>query len=261
MTYGICFLSVLPLKKEPSHRCEMVSQILFGEAYKILTISDDKEWIKVSNYFDKYEGWILTKQVNEIPESYYKEYLKLNHYFTSNPVLSITDINQKIIIISIGSVLPYVDKEKIIINDTIFYSHTIKPFTDGQDHNSLVIENALKYINVPYLWGGRSYFGIDCSGFVQQVYKLIRINLPRDAYQQANKGKETKFVKRRKGDLAYFTNENGKIDHVGILLSENKIIHASGKVQIDKLTQNGIFNEESKKYTHNLLKIMRILKD
>ena len=103
------------------------------------------------------------------------------------------------------------------------------------------------------MWGGRSVFGIDCSGFVQQVYAYFNIQLPRDAYQQAGMGKDIGFLAETIcGDLAYFDNKEGKITHVGIMLDAQTIIHASGRVRIDYIDQAGILNKETGERTHQL---------
>ena len=116
------------------------------------------------------------------------------------------------------------------------------------------------YLNSPYLWGGRSPFGIDCSGFTQMVFKLNGIKLPRDAYEQAEIGKTLNFIEEtQKGDLAFFDNEEGKIIHTGIIIDKNKIIHSSGKVRIDNLDHYGIFNAETGKYSHNLRLIKKVV--
>ena len=125
-----------------------------------------------------------------------------------------------------------------------------------------IVEDALGFLNAPYLWGGRSFFGIDCSGFTQIIYKINGIKLPRDAYQQVECGEALDFVEEAKGgDLAFFENENGDIIHVGIMLDDQKIIHAHGKVRIDELDSIGVFNKEQNKHTHKLRIIKRIVKD
>ena len=131
--------------------------------------------------------------------------------------------------------------------------------TPGFTQKKKLIENALMYLNAPYLWGGRSPLGIDCSGFTQMVYRLQGINLPRDAYQQAEVGTTLSFIEESDpGDLAFFDNNEGKITHVGIILEENHIIHASGKVRIDRIDQQGIFNTEIGTHTHKLRLIKSI---
>jgi cell wall-associated NlpC family hydrolase len=128
--------------------------------------------------------------------------------------------------------------------------------------NSKIIKQvAYKFLNTAYLWGGRSVFGIDCSGFTQVVYKFLNVPLPRDAWQQAEKGELVPSLQDVVcGDLAFFKNEEGRITHVGIILSPQEIIHSSGKVRLDKLDKDGITNMETKQRTHQLSHIKRFFK-
>ena len=132
--------------------------------------------------------------------------------------------------------------------------------TQGFSEKKHLINNALIFLNAPYLWGGRTPFGIDCSGFTQIVYRLQGINIPRDAHQQAEVGNTLSFIEEsQEGDLAFFDDSEGEITHVGIIMNNNNIIHASGKVRIDKLDQQGIFNIEKKIHTHKLRIIKSIV--
>jgi cell wall-associated NlpC family hydrolase len=153
--------------------------------------------------------------------------------------------------IAIGSTLPFYDNGKFVIGDKQFSHNGLT--TNGSKNKENIVHNAMMFLNAPYLWGGRSPLGIDCSGFTQIAYKLQGIEIPRDAYQQAEIGTTLSFVEESEpGDLAFFDNNEGKITHVGIILKDNFIIHASGKVRIDRIDQQGIFNAEEKKHTHKL---------
>ena len=121
-------------------------------------------------------------------------------------------------------------------------------------------EIAQSLLNVPYQWGGRSPMGMDCSGFTQVVFKILGKKLLRDAWQQAEQGVLVNFIEEiQPGDLVFFDNEEGRIIHVGIALANHKIIHASGCVRIDNLDHHGIYNTETRKYSHNLRIIKRVL--
>jgi cell wall-associated NlpC family hydrolase len=134
-----------------------------------------------------------------------------------------------------------------------------QPETISYDKSNL-IENALLFLNAPYLWGGRTPLGIDCSGFTQLIYRMNGFDLLRDASQQATQGEVLSFIEESEpGDLAFFDNNEGAITHVGLIMSDNYIIHAHGKVRIDRLDQSGIFNVEKKVHTHKLRVIKKIL--
>ena len=237
MEKGICNVSVAPLRAESSHQSEMVSQLLYGE--KVEIIEENGSFSKIKMDFDGYEGWVDAKQISKISEEGFAQ--KTSQILTED--FKFFNFNEGKIFLSLGSEIPS-DKEKSLLEAT---------------HQS-VSETALRFLNVPYLWSGRSFFGIDCSGFTQIVFKVHGIQLPRDAYQQAELGNVLDFVEESEpGDLAFFENQEGKISHVGIMLEDQKIIHAYGKVRIDLLDSTGIFNKDLAKHTHKLRFVKRIL--
>lgn len=249
MQYGVCNLSVVPLRLEPSDKSELVSQVLYGDFFKVL--EQRKSWSKIRLTFDNYEGWIDNKQYKEIDEN---QYTALN---TSKPKLSmdlvefIQDENHQLHPILLGSSLNALS----ILN----HQHDGNTITDVQTKNSL-IETAFVYLNSPYLWGGKTPFGIDCSGFTQMVYKLNGYKLMRDASQQATQGEPLSFIEESEpGDLAFFDNNEGTIVHVGIIMEDNYIIHAHGKVRIDRLDHYGIYDVDKKIHTHKLRVIKKII--
>ena len=253
MKYGISELSIIPMRHSPSDKDEMVNQILFGEHFQVL--EKRKKWSKIRLAHDKYEGWICNKQWTEIDKNNYKKLEEEKTVITTDIFDIITkDYPQPIVI---GSILPlHKDSYTFIGGNKYKFSGLItKGFTEKQK----IIENALIYLNTPYLWGGRSPLGIDCSGFTQMVYRLQGIALPRDAYQQAEIGNTLSFIEESEvGDLAFFDNNEGKITHVGIILENNHIIHASGMVRIDRIDQQGIFNKTLGSHTHKLRLIKNI---
>lgn len=247
MRYGISILSIVPMRSESSDKSEMINQILFGEHFKVLEYRS--KWSKIRLSHDKYEGWICNKQWIEIDKEFYSEVD--NHIpSVSCDLLDIVE-SETATTISIGSTLPLYNNGKFRISDKEFSHNGI--ITTGSKDKQKIVHNSMMFLNAPYLWGGRSPLGIDCSGFTQVVYKLQGIEIPRDAYQQAEIGTTLSFIEESQaGDLAFFDNNEGKITHVGIILEDNFIIHASGKVRIDRLDQQGIFNAEEKKHTHKL---------
>ena len=254
MKNGIALLSIIPVRNEPTHRSEQVTQLLFGETYTI--INQQNNWAYISCTHDEYKGWIDLNQFHEISQREFEAIESAENGIALELVSSATSGYHSIPILT-GSRLPFFDgmnfeiaKEKFIYN-----GQAIQTSSRSTSHFEKI---AMRYLNAPYLWGGRSPFGIDCSGFTQVVYNCIGIALKRDAYQQAEYGSIVNFVEEAQpGDLAFFSNEEGKIIHVGIVLKDHRIIHASGKVRIDKLDHFGIFNADLKKYSHQLKIIKR----
>ena len=204
---------------------------------------------------DGYECWICRKQFTEISGKEFEAY-KLNQFpLCADLIGRITNSKGESSTITIGTTLPFYRKDIFKIQNE---KYTFKGAVVSKNEAD-VVKYSLLYLNAPYLWGGRSLFGIDCSGLSQIVYSLCGYRIPRDAYQQAEEGINVEFVELTEpGDLAFFDNEEGKITHVGIVTEPGKIIHASGKVRIDSLDQQGIFNKELGKYTHKLRVIKRI---
>lgn len=269
MEFGICLQAVIPVRSEPSHRSEMVTQVLFGELFRILLA--EKEWVRVQLSYDDFEGWIAMKQVQVMSE---KEFLHLVNSETAvslDLVQLISNQTKKSIVpIILGSSLPgFMKGEFHVLSDLYFYDGAVaevSPFDTASNPQERLkvkqslVSDAMMYLNAPYLWGGRTPFGIDCSGLVQMVYKIKKIKLLRDAAQQATHGETVSFISEAEpGDLAFFDDEEGKIIHTGIIADNNRIIHASGKVRIDQVDHEGIFNPDEQHYTHKLRLIKRII--
>ncbi len=254
MRYGIAQLAITPMRAEAADASEMINQVLFGEHFKVLEVR--KKWSKIRLSHDKYEGWICNKQWEEIDKITYTELDQQIPTLTTD-LLDIVK-GEQLQPVVIGSTLPYFQDGSLKIGKNTFQleGHTSKGFAE----KSTIVNNAMMYLNAPYLWGGRSPLGIDCSGFTQMVYRLQGVELPRDAYQQAEVGTTLSFIEESEaGDLAFFDNAEGKIIHVGIILKDNYIIHASGKVRIDRLDQEGIFNSEERTHTHKLRLIKSVV--
>lgn len=260
MHKGICALSAVPLRAEPADASEMINQILFGETYSVL--EDRKNWLRIKLWHDDYEGWLDRKQHLAVGDSFLKK-----HYSKSPAIASdlIEIVSQEeggaFFPIFLGSFLPGYAKnqnETVEINQ-LKYLYTGPVLTKKQNREQLR-QIAFQYLNAPYLWGGRSPFGIDCSGFTQMVYRLCGYSIPRDSGQQAALGHTLSFIEESlPGDLAFFDNAEGKITHVGIILENNYILHASGRVRLDRLDQSGIFNTDEKRHTHKLRVIKKII--
>jgi hypothetical protein len=249
MQYGVCNLSIVPLRLEPSDKSELVSQVLYGDFFKVL--EQRKAWSKIRLAFDGYEGWIDNKQYKEIDEEQYTVLNKSEPQLSADLVEFIQDDNHQLYPILLGSSLNALS----ILN----HKHDGNSVKEVQPKSNL-IETAFLYLNSPYLWGGKTPFGIDCSGFTQMVYKLNGYKLLRDASQQATQGEPLSFIEESEpGDLAFFDNNEGIIVHVGIIMKDNYIIHAHGKVRIDRLDHHGIYNVDKKTHTHKLRVIKKII--
>jgi hypothetical protein len=249
MQYGICNLSIVPLRFEPQDPSEMVSQVVYGEHFKVL--EKRKKWSKIRLAFDQYEGWIDNKQYIEITKEEYINFDKKPLCMVGDMVEFVSCDDNQLMLIPFGASLTALD----------FFEHQYEGvrITEKQPKKNIV-DIAFLFLNTPYLWGGKTNFGIDCSGFTQMVYKLNGYKLLRDASQQATQGESLSFIEESEpGDLAFFDNEEGTITHVGIMMKDNYIIHAHGKVRVDRIDHTGIYNAEKRTHTHKLRVIKRII--
>ncbi len=250
MQFGICHLSVVPLRSLPEDSSEMTSQLLYGDHFKVL--EERKHWSRIRMAYDNYEGWIGNAQFMHISESDYGQTENdRNHRYTSDLVSYVISENNFLIPLVLGS----------NVGPNYLLAHNFEgDYIDGKRGKKHLLDTALLYLNAPYLWGGRTPFGIDCSGFAQMVYKINGYDLLRDAAQQATQGEPLSFIEESEpGDLAFFDNKEGIINHVGIIMHDNYIIHSHGKVRIDRLDHTGIFNTDTKSYSHKLRVIKKII--
>jgi hypothetical protein len=255
MNYGICSQTMVPLRETPSDKSQMVNQLLFGDLFLVKENLDN--WLLIETIDDDYEAWADMKQVTLIEQDEFEELKQSQRaYSLEDSILTKSDNTNDILRYTLGSCLPLYNNGDFSLGGINFqHSDAIQVPKNGLG----IIDLARKYINAPYLWGGRSLFGIDCSGFTQIVFKMYGIMLPRDSFEQIKMGDALNFLEEaQEGDLAFFENEEGKIIHVGILIDNQTIIHASGKVRIDPIDHNGIFNQDTKSYSHKLRLIKRL---
>ncbi len=260
MTYGVNLLSMIAVREAPSDKAEMVNQLLFGEVFEVETIQGN--WAFIASAHDQYKGWIDKKQMMGIGEHEYKR-------MTSDEIHVCTDIAQvvfnksteEMIPVVAGSNLPALDDNNgfIIANREFIYEGVKEDLVRGKMPGQIT-QIAEMFLGAPYLWGGRSIFGLDCSGFIQLVFKIGGYYVRRDAAEQAMEGEDVDFISHAEAaDLVFFDNEDGEITHVGIYMGGNKIIHAHGKVRIDHVDHQGIYNKDARQYSHKLRLVKRIV--
>ncbi|MFD0975515.1 C40 family peptidase [Salinimicrobium gaetbulicola] len=249
MQYAICNLGIVPLRLEPTDTSEMVSQVLYGEYFKIL--EERGKWSRIRTAFDSLEAWIDNKQYVKVSEEDYQKFDSEDPVLSADLIEFISNDQQNLMPIPLGSLL----------NFTAFlnHSHTGNKTSGKMDKNRL-IESAFLYLNAPFLWGGKTPFGIDSSGLTQMVYKLNGYRLPRNAAEQAKQGESLSFIEESEpGDLAFFDDKDGVITHVGLMMNDNYIIHADGKVRLDRIDHSGIYNADLRRHTHKLRVIKKII--
>jgi gamma-D-glutamyl-L-lysine dipeptidyl-peptidase len=254
MKKGICLLPLVPVRKEASEMSELVTQVLFGET---LLIQDEAtKWFHIRLVNDNYEGWVDRKMIEILNDSQFSEINQLQAFILSQVVTRVfSESRQSYLLLPAGSIIRGIhknDDRKFNLSKETFTFDT-NPLSVNKTDRLQIIDTASQFLNAPYLWGGKTIFGIDCSGFTQLVMKINGKNIPRDARQQVEAGDSISFISESQpGDLAFFDNENGEIVHTGIITGKDSIIHASGMVRVDRFDHQGIFNSDTKQYTHKL---------
>jgi len=256
--YGICEQSLVPVRKQPSDQSEMINQLIFGDLFFINDIVG--QWYLIATTHDMYEGWVDIKQVTEISEDRFEKLNNKQPVFISDIYGKATSLTGQSVNLLLGSRLPEYNTENIILSKGQYKVTSNVQVEILKPSRQNIVDIAMQYLGSPYLWGGRSPFGVDCSGLTQLVFKMLGINLGRDAHQQVETGSIINFINEAMaGDLAFFDNSDERITHVGIMVNNKQIIHASGEVRVDSIDHQGIYNEKLKKYTHKLRIIKRVI--
>jgi hypothetical protein len=252
------------MREHPCHQSQLVSQLLFGEAYQVEEIVEN--WLKIKSLDCGYEGFIEKKLWNELHEDDAAEYPSIKKYFVTDYLIFIKEFETNVTFpVFMGSSFPYPQDKMLILGNAVFLVELPEEPAFPQhptlsEQQTTLMRFASGYLNAPYLWGGRTPAGIDCSALVQLAFKSIGISLPRDASQQVNQGVQIDFATEwQVGDVAFFDNKEGNITHVGIVCGKDKILHCSGFVKIDHLDCTGIYNKQLEQYTHKLRVVKRFL--
>jgi gamma-D-glutamyl-L-lysine dipeptidyl-peptidase len=249
----ICENVFVPLRSGPTHKSEMLSQILFGEKYRVTDFSGS--WMKIETLFDRYSGWIDQHHLQHTADD-----SDIRGSILNRSLLCYRNDSTKMVLEAGCEIFNPDFKNGLFTGGNNTYT-TSKEFSSRYiSSDESITDTAMKFINSPYLWGGRVPSGIDCSGFSQLLYKIHGIAIARDSWQQAEEGKPVDFINdAQPGDLVFFDNERGRITHVGMILSQGLVIHASGRVRIDSIDHQGIFKKEINGYSHKLRMIRRIV--
>ena len=257
--YAICPFTVVPIRTSANHKSEMGSQLLFGEVVEVLE-TKGRQWTKVRCLSDEYIGWSPSSQLRDLSP---KEAPRFREQFAYSLDLFHTLMGvDEALPITLGSRLPSFDGMRFSLGtqDFTFSGQAVFP-DDIKQGPAFVIKIARKLLNAPFLWGGRTVFGIDSPALVQLAYQIAGYEMPRTSELQVNRGDSIDFVEQAMpGDIAFFENTQGKISHSGILLPDSKIIHVHERVRIDAIDHYGVFNYQEGKYTHRLRLVKRIFK-
>jgi cell wall-associated NlpC family hydrolase len=248
-TYAFCKASIAPVRAETNDRSELVTQLLFGELVEILEVFN--QWLKIRSFMDGYEGWTDFKQVQELREKEVSRWL--DGLTTEHSKFRLIEGPEGKQVLTRGFFRPGDGSDSFHIGKSNY-----RFLNDEDAFPASLIEFSKSYLNAPYLWGGKTLFGIDCSGFMQQIHRVFDYQLPRDASQQVEMGQIIDFEDREAGDLAFFISDSGNIHHVGLLINPDEIIHAHGYVRIDDFSEQGIFRKIDGVHSHRLHSVKRL---
>lgn len=255
--FGVCRLSLVAVRSEPDHASAQTTQLLFGDHYEVVETSPDRRWLRIRVHFDQFEGWLDARQHQGITREHY-EYINRADFKITTDLTSSILYNKSPVQVLMGSIIPISGSELFKMEEQFAFNGESKSV--GQKRDVEFLKNtALKYINAPFLHGGKSPFGIDPAGFVQMVFKISGYLFERTLERQVLNGRPVKSTETvLPGDIAFFT-EKGRLVHAGILLAEDKIIHVAGKVRIDHFNEEGILNLDTRVYTHTFSEARRVL--
>lgn len=255
--YGVSRLSIIPVRTDPGHTEEQLTQLLFGDHYEVLGLSPDKLWANIRVYADQVEGWIDLRQHHAISEEYFQQINKTEYKITTDVATPVLYKKAPLTIV-MGSIVPVSSSELFKIEEQFAFNGEAKSLGQRRDVE-FVLQTAKKYMGAPFQWGGKSPFGIDAPGLIQMVFRIAGYSLPRTLKQLNAHGKKLgSLAEAQPGDLAFFTTKGSTPAHVGLVMGDDKVLHAYGQVRVDSLTEEGILVPDTKIYTHFLHSIRRV---
>ncbi len=246
------------VRREDTEQSEMTSQLLFGEIFEVL--ESRSRWLFIRNEYDGYEGWISRSGTGILSDEELDRYRNLSYCVQPHTFLSLQRASgEERMLVPAGSILYFDPKQALKVHCGETYRME-KPCTEPQGETTdRILKTGRQFLNIPYLWGGKSTYGTDCSGLVQTVMRILGVPLARDTSMQVIQGRAMNMLpEARTGDLVFFDNEEGEIVHAGLLMEPGQVLHASGRVRIDPIDHQGIYSRELKRYTHKLRIIKRI---
>ena len=257
---GIVLHSVVPVRSEANEGSEQLTQLLFAETVDIL--EEKQRWIRIKNDADGQIGWVDFKMLTKLSDSESELVAKADKSarVMMPMAYAVSENNGQTIPLTAGTCLPnYKDGRFEVLGVGFRIDPSMVADKSLEMTTEKIMEVVRFFLNVPYLWGGKSALGMDCSGFTQIIHSLFGHQLLRNASEQVTQGMPVKSLKNAQtGDLAFFDHEDGKISHVGLILDSERIIHCSGRVKVEKLDEIGIFSiEQGGTYTHHLVSIRR----
>jgi hypothetical protein len=258
LDYGVSRLALVAVRQAPNEDAKQITQLLFGDHYEVLQKAEGGDWVFIKIHFDGSEGWIEREQHHAISKEYFDQINHANFKITTDLTCNIL-FKKSPITILLGSIVPISNSELFKMEEQFAFNGEAKSL--GQKREvEFIVSTAMKYLNAPHLAGGKSPFGIDTAGLVQMVFKIAGYALPHAINNQQTEGKTVKSLSEAQpGDLAFFSRKDDAVSHVGIILNDDKVIHAFGRVRADHLTEEGIIRSDTKIYTHHLKEIRRIV--
>ena len=270
MVKGIILHSIVPLRAEGSEESEQLTQLLFGETVDVL--EEAERWIRVRNDADRMEGWVDFKMLTKMSDDEFRDYSSRLEHSTAMvrmPMAYALSRNN-------GQTIPMAAGTRLCDYKTAdgygHFSILGVPFTIDPgmvleaplplNQDSLMNLSRL-FLNTPYLWGGKNALGMDCSGLTQVLLSLMGVQILRNASEQATQGTSVETLRDAQPcDLVFF-DKKGRVTHVGILLTNDTVLHCSGRVKVEKIDEEGIVSSENYTlyrvgdHTHHLHSIKR----